>query len=104
LARIGVLKRQETGRHVLYSADPACPVYEELRGLILKTVGVAGQIRQALAELAHSIRLAFLFGSFASGTQRLASDVDLLVVGRVPFAALVQALAEPQRRLAREIN
>jgi uncharacterized protein len=104
LARIGVLKRQEIGRHVLYRAEPACPVHEELRGLILKTVGVAGQVRQALAELTAQIRLAFIFGSYASGTQHSASDVDLLVVGDVPFATLVLALAEPQRRLGREIN
>jgi predicted nucleotidyltransferase len=104
LALIGVLKRQEIGRHVLYSAEPACPVHEELRGLILKTVGVSGQLRQVLAQLEDRIRLAFLFGSFASGTQHPASDVDLLVVGNVPFAALVKALAKLQRRLGREIN
>src|SRR5437588_3967693 len=70
LARVGVIKRRAMGQHVFYSPDPACPVHEELRALIHKTVGAAGVLRRALVPLAGEMRVAFLFGSFARGQQQ----------------------------------
>jgi hypothetical protein len=62
LARVGVLKCREVGSQLLYRADPASPVHEELRGLVIKTVGVADVLKPALSGVAE-IRVAFLFGS-----------------------------------------
>lgn len=104
LARLGVLKRQETGQQVLYSPDATCPVHEELRGLIQKTIGVAGVLSKALLPLARDIRLAFLFGSFAQGRQKAASDIDIMILGEASFQAVARTLLEPQRQLKREIN
>jgi predicted nucleotidyltransferase len=104
LARVGVIKRQEVGQHVFYSPDPACPVHEELRALVQKTVGIEGVLRRALRPLAGEIRIALLFGSFARGQQRAASDIDVLVIGDASFRAVAGALLEPQRQLKREIN
>ncbi len=104
LARLGIIRRQTIGQHVLYSPDPACPVHAELRALIQKTVGVAAVLRRALVPVAGDIRVAFLFGSFARGQQRAASDIDVLVIGDAPFRTVAQALLETQRQLSREIN
>ena len=104
LARIGILKRQAVGRQVFYRVDTACPVLEELRALVLKTVGVAGVLSRALLPLAGEIRVAFLFGSYAQGREKAASDIDVFVLGDASFTAVARALAEPQRRLKREIN
>jgi predicted nucleotidyltransferase len=104
LAQIGVLKCRKVGHQLLYRADAASPVHEELRGLIVKTVGMADLLKSALKALAAHIRVAFLFGSFAHGRQQAASDVDLMVIGDTSVAILAKALAEPQRRLSREIN
>ena len=104
LAGLGIIKRQTIGRHVLYSPNPACPVHEELRALIHKTVGAAGVLRRALVPLAGEMRVAFLFGSFARGQQQAASDIDVLVIGDASFRAVAGALLEPQRQLKREIN
>jgi predicted nucleotidyltransferase len=104
LARIGVLKCREVGHQLLYGANLASPVHEELRSLIVKTVGLADVLKGAIKPLAAHIRVAFLFGSFAQGRQRAASDVDLMVIGSTSVAAIAKALAEAQRRLGREIN
>jgi predicted nucleotidyltransferase len=104
LTRLGVLKRQEVGRQVLYSIDPSCPVQQELRDLILKTFGVAGMLQRAMRPLAAEIRVAFLFGSFAQGRQKSASDIDVLVIGDASFTAVARVLLESQRQLKREIN
>jgi predicted nucleotidyltransferase len=92
------------GHQLLYGVDSSSPIYEELRGLIVKTVGMADTLRVAMKPLAGHIEVAFLFGSFAQGRHRAASDVDLLVVGNVTFANVAKVLGEAQRRLGREIN
>jgi predicted nucleotidyltransferase len=104
LAQIGVLKCREVGYQLLYSANPASAIHEELRSFVVKTVGMADVLRAAMKPLAEQIRVAFLFGSFAQGRQREASDVDVMVVGNISLATVVKALAEAQRRLSRDIN
>jgi predicted nucleotidyltransferase len=104
LAKVGILTFRHVGNQVQYRANTASPVYHELRGLIVKTVGVADVLRKALEPLQAQIRLAFLYGSFAQGRYRASSDVDVMIIGDAPLAAVVQALAVPQRQLGREIN
>lgn len=104
LAQIGVLKCREVGHQLLYSANPASPVHQELRSFVVKTVGMADVLRAAMKPLAAQIRAAFVFGSFAQGRQQEASDMDVMVIGEISLAAVAKALTEAQRRLSREIN
>jgi predicted nucleotidyltransferase len=89
---------------VFYQANPDCPVFEELKGLMVKTTGVADVLRAALAPLAAQIRVAFVYGSVAKLTQRSGSDVDIMAVGESTFGDVVSALENAQITLAREIN
>ncbi|HWU67804.1 MAG TPA: nucleotidyltransferase domain-containing protein [Stenotrophobium sp.] len=100
----GLVRRSEQGNQVRYQADRQCPLFAELAAMFRKTHGMVPVLREALAPLATKIRLAMVFGSMASGTQSAGSDIDLLVVGEVGFAELVQALYPAQQSLAREIN
>lgn len=104
LEEAGVLRSERLGNLLRYRADTACPVYEELRGLLKKTVGLVDILRDALAPLASRIRLALVYGSVASGTERHASDLDVLVVGDVAFEEVVAALYPCQQWLRREVN
>lgn len=107
LARMGILRREESGRQVYYQADRSSPIFGELSVLLVKTSGVADVIREALDPLRTRIALAMLFGSFAAGAQHAASDVDLLVVAdprKLSFAELAKALLPAQGRLGREVN
>src|SRR3954465_14518796 len=67
LVDAGLLLREQRGRQVYFQAAGS-PVFGELRGLLVKTAGVADVLRQALSPLAPGIRSAFIFGSFAKGT------------------------------------
>jgi DNA-binding transcriptional ArsR family regulator len=104
LSRAGIVTRRVEGRHVYYQANPGCPIFAELRGIVVKTMGIADVLRTALAGVADSIRFAFLYGSVVRGSFQLSSDVDVLVVGRVTFAEVVAALAPTQEMLQREVN
>ncbi len=104
LTDAGLLRRSELGNQVRYQADPGHPLFDELASIFRKTHGAAALLRDALAPLSNQIRLACIFGSTARGTDTDASDVDLLVLGDVGFADLVQALHPVQQELQREIN
>jgi predicted nucleotidyltransferase len=104
LARAGVVRRIVRGRQVYFQANADSPIYAELRGLIVKTAGVADALRVALAPLAKKIRAAFIYGSVAKAEERRASDVDVLVIGDVSFAETAEALARAQKTIGREVN
>ena len=104
LANLGLLLRQEVGRQVHYRANPDSPIFQELAGLLRKTAGVADVLREALLPLGRKLRLAFIYGSVASGTERSTSDVDVMVLGTASFADLAHALANAQTLLRREVN
>jgi predicted nucleotidyltransferase len=104
LADAGVLSRERIGNLVRYKASIDCPIYDELRGILKKTAGVADILRDSLAPLADKIDVAFVYGSVASGTERRSSDIDVMVIGTVSFEEVVQALHRGQEQLRREIN
>jgi predicted nucleotidyltransferase len=105
LARAGILARTVEGRQTYFQANRQCPVFEELRGLVRKTFGIAEVLERGLAALAGKVQIAFLYGSMASGNETAGSDVDVMVVGeRVSMDEVVAALAEAQRDLGREVN
>lgn len=100
----GVLRRQEVGNQVRYSADRDCPVFEELASILRKTSGLADVLIEALSSIEKNISLAFVFGSVARGEQQSNSDVDVMLVGSLGFADAVRALHSAQATLQREIN
>ncbi len=104
LTGAGLLRRTMQGRQVYFQANRGSPVFPELQALLLKTTGAVDVLRKALAPLANRIVIAFTFGSAARGELRNGSDVDLLVVGDAPFAAVADALAAAQERLGRDVN
>ena len=104
LTQAGLLTRTRRGRQVFYQANRATPVFNELRGLLEKTMGTVDLLRAALAPLADGIDAAVLFGSAATGTSTATSDIDLLVVGSVEFAEVTDALAAAEARLGREVK
>ncbi len=104
LTRSGILRRFQQGRHVFYQADRQCPVFDELRALVVKTVTGTDRLRHALTDLEDRIAVAFVFGSMARGDDQAESDLDLLVVGNVSLQEVVIATDSIQRTLGREIN
>jgi len=100
----GVLRRQEVGNQVRYSADRDCPVFEELASILRKTSGLVDVLIDALSGIEKNIALAFVFGSVARGKQQSNSDVDVMLVGSLGFADAVRVLHPVQATLQREIN
>jgi predicted nucleotidyltransferase len=105
LADAGLVNVTHGGSQKYYQANQASPIFPELHGLVVKTVGLAGPIQDALAPLAAHIQAAFVYGSVARGTDSAQSDIDLMVIGdAIAYSDLYDALAAAERVLARPIN
>ena len=104
MTEAGLLIREREGNQLYYRANPGSPVFDELRGLMRKTADVTEVIRDALGALSPPVRVAAVFGSFATGTERANGDVDVLVIGTATFADVVDALAPAEQAMGREIN
>ena len=100
----GIIRRFKQGRHVYFQADASCPIFEELRGIVIKTVGVADSLRQALLPLRARIRIAYVFGSVARKEEHSASDVDLMVIGEVSLAEVVDVIRGAEKSIGRPVN
>lgn len=105
LEQAGLVSVERSGNQKYYAARKDAPVFAELQGLIVKTVGVVEPLRQALAAIAEQIELAFVFGSVAKGSERGGSDLDLLVVtDDLAYTDIYSALASAEQILGRTIN
>jgi predicted nucleotidyltransferase len=104
LSEAGIIRRIVRGHQVYYQANPQCPVFAELKNLVVKTVGVGAALQAALTPLGDRIDVAFIYGSIARSEEHRDSDVDVLVVGKVTFAEIVSFLSEAQKTIGREIN
>lgn len=104
LTEAGLLLRRRLGHQVFYQANQDSPIFKELKTLLVKTAGVGDILQQALSGLKERIQSAFLYGSFAIGKDRPASDLDLAVIGDVTFGEVVSHLRPAQETLGREIN
>lgn len=103
LAGLVTVKRVGNQKH--YQANAASAVFEELRGLVLKTSGLVDVLRSALQLLAAQIDSAFVYGSVAKQQDTASSDIDLMVVSdTLSYADLFAALEEAAGRLGRAVN
>ncbi|MDA3834586.1 MAG: nucleotidyltransferase domain-containing protein [Spirochaetales bacterium] len=104
LEAAGILSMNKIGNQHHYQANPECPIYQELLGIVNKTFGVVDVINMALTPFKNRINWAFIFGSVASGKETSTSDIDLMIIGDVEFTEAVTALYPVQEKLRREIN
>lgn len=104
LAEGGILLRQRQGNQICYQANADCLIFPELAAIFRKTCGPAARLRQVLTGFGEDIERAFIFGSVASGKATAASDIDVLIVGKLSFAEVIQAVYPLQATLGREIN
>jgi predicted nucleotidyltransferase len=104
LEKTGVLILTIEGKQKYYQANRGSPVFNELHGLIVKTVGVADVLRTALAPAMERIKVAFIFGSIASRTEERTSDIDMMIVGTISFGDVVSLLSSAEEKLGREVN
>lgn len=105
LAASRLVNVTSVGTQKHYQANPACPVYHELVGIVRKTVALVEPIRQALESLVDRIKLAILYGPVAQDRDTADSDIDLLVVADgMMLEDFYAALAPVESSLGRKVS
>lgn len=104
LTDAGILISHRIGNQVHYRANRDCPIFDELAAMLQKTSGLPAALEDALKPLAENIQFALIFGSVARGEETTYSDVDILVLGDIGFAKVIEAVHPLQEKVQREIN
>lgn len=105
LSAAGLLTVSKQGNQKHYQANASAPVFAELRGLVLKTMGLADVLRAALAPLAGQIDGAFIYGSVARQQDTALSDVDVMIVSStLGYGEVFGALEGATVSLGRKVN
>jgi predicted nucleotidyltransferase len=105
LVESGLVTMSRIGSQKHYQANRSAPIFEELRGIVTKTVGLIDPLRSALRPLAKRIDRALVYGSVAKGEAHAASDIDLIVVaGNLTLEELFAKLAPAEKLLKRSIH
>ncbi len=105
LSEAGLLNVTRQGNQKHYQANTAAPVFAELRGLVMKTSGLADVLRAALAPLAPQMVAAFVYGSVAKQSDTAQSDIDVMVVSAgLSYADVFGALEGATVSLGRKVN
>jgi len=105
LAAAGIVAATSSGNRKLYQANRQSPIFEELYGIIVKTVGLVEPLKRALKPFRSRIAFAFVFGSVAKGTDTAKSDIDLMILGEdLSYSDVFAALQKAERKILRSIN
>ncbi len=100
----GLALSHRRGNRVYYRSDTKHPAHEDLKRALIKTVAFGDQLRESLLPIREQIRLAFIYGSLATGGENRDSDVDLLIVGELTSRQITKVLGPLGRELDREFN
>jgi predicted nucleotidyltransferase len=99
----GLVTSKTSGRSRLVEPNRSSPVYQELRGLLTKSMGPEPLLREALSEI-DDIEDAFIFGSWADPEQSAPQDIDLMVIGDPDLGQVYHAVSGVEAEVGRPIN
>jgi predicted nucleotidyltransferase len=99
----GILASQYKANARYFRVNEGHPLFEEMKSIIAKTVGLVGSLKEVLRN-AGSIDFAFIYGSFAKSSDNPLSDIDLMIIGSPDESVLLQRLSELEHSMKREIN
>lgn len=93
------------GIQKFYRANTESPVFNDLRSITEKTFGLVDVVRDVLrTQGKERIDVACIYGSIATGHDTSSSDIDLLVIGTLPFRELVSILKPVEENMQRPVN
>jgi len=102
LKRLSLILKRKDGNRVYYRANKKHHLYDLINQMVLRTSGVIGVLEQELKDF--DLKFAFIFGSVASGKNRLESDVDLFLIGNTSLREVSSTVSQASFKIGKEIN
>ncbi|OGW41501.1 MAG: hypothetical protein A2010_07570 [Nitrospirae bacterium GWD2_57_9] len=103
LVEMGLLSKENRGVQKYYFVNKNSPIFSEMKGLIFKTTGVQGAMKASLSRL-KGVHAAFIYGSYAKGTEKEDSNINLMVIGQANITELNDMVMGLEEKLKREID
>jgi len=94
------------GKQKYYKLNKSHPLFNELKSIVFKTIGVKGSLENTVNEV-KGIISAFIYGSYAKSTENSASDIDLfIIIDKKKFHEnkFLPYIHQLESQLSREIN
>ncbi len=105
LSKVGLLSVKKIGNQKHFQANQKSPIFEELRGIVRKTFGLADVLRNALDAYSSKIEVAFIYGSVAKGTDSSSSDIDIMIISdELTYPDVLVTLSTIEAQIGRPLN
>ena len=99
----GVFLSEKKGNLVYFRLNTAYQLFDELKSIVRKTIGIEGLIKEAVLKL-KGVKGAFIYGSFAKQKEKAKSDVDVFLMGDIDEGQLIRQLNKIENTIKREVN
>jgi predicted nucleotidyltransferase len=103
LLQAGAVTSRRLGNLRMWAVNPESDRVAAIRGLVRRESRVAQLLSERLADM-RGVRFGLIFGSFASGNDDVASDIDVLLVGEVNWDRLAKLGDAISDHVRREVN
>jgi predicted nucleotidyltransferase/predicted transcriptional regulator with HTH domain len=103
LVKMGLLAKEKRGIQKYYYVNKSSPIFSEMKGLIFKTTGVQGAMKASLSRL-KGVKTAFIYGSYAKGSEKEDSSINLMVIGQANITELNDMVMGLEEKLKRDID
>ncbi|MFZ3085695.1 MAG: nucleotidyltransferase domain-containing protein [Candidatus Hydromicrobium sp.] len=106
LGKEGIFLSADRGKQKYFSLNKKYPLFEELKSIIFKTIGIQGSLYKIVNEVVGII-FAFVYGSFAKSEESALSDIDLCLIIDIGYFnenIFLEKINDLENRISREIN
>ena len=101
LTRTHLLKSERSGRQVFYTANPDHPLFNELKSMVSKVMGI-DQVIEGIVNRLGDLEKAYLIDDYAEGKDT--GIIDLLLVGDIDQYHLNDLSRKTERYINRKIR
>ncbi len=102
LTEAKILTVETQGRNKVYRANTKHPLFEDIRNIVVKSIGIDKVVSNILQKLGN-VQLAFIRGDYAIGKD--SGLIDLVVVGeRINMQELERVRKKTETLIERKIN
>src|SRR6478609_9488018 len=101
LSKAGYIISNENGRTIEYRANVTHPLYNEIKGLVHKYLGI-DQIIENIVNKLGDLQMAYLIGDYAKGKD--SGTIELLLVGEINDTYLKNLVVKVKTLIHRDIK
>ncbi|MDD5236066.1 MAG: hypothetical protein PHU91_00115 [Candidatus Omnitrophica bacterium] len=91
------------GNRSYFYINKSYPLFDELKNIVRKTIGIEGIIEDALKKI-EGIESAYIYGSFVKNKANLANEINLFIIGKLREDVLSKELDCVRKFAKRKIS